>query len=390
MEEGIPARRVRQRTAAASALALALIGAIAVLAAGGGQAAHARGSVVLNKIGDFKAPVYVDDAPGAPNLLFVVEQRGTIAVMRAGIKKPRPFLDIRDRVRHSGEQGLLSMAFDPNYENNRRFYVYFTTNGGDNQIDEFKRSADRATRARPASRRKVLRIDHPTASNHNGGQLQFGPDGYLYAAPGDGGSTPNKAQSPSTLLGKLLRIDPHPGGGDPYASPDDNPFVGEAGRDEIYALGLRNPFRFSFDFDNDAVVIGDVGAGSREELDYLPLAAANGANFGWPVCEGTQCSDDPPPNYAPPIHDYSHGSGRCVITAGYVVRDEDWPGGGIQGFVTYGDFCDGQIHAIDPASPGENVPLGLEVDRLSSFGEGANGDLYAVSLNGPVYSLDGP
>lgn len=372
--------------ALAALWAVAALAAAALLAPTAGSQAEARGTATLQQIGDFNSPVYVDDAPGAPNLLFVVEQQGRIKVIKGENEKHKPFLDIRDEVNYGGEQGLLSVAFDPDYETNRRFYVYYTTNGGDNRIAELKRSADKATLADPSSLRKVLQISHPSATNHNGGQLQFGPDGYLYAAPGDGGANADKAQNVNSLLGKVLRIDPHPGGGEDYAVPPDNPYVGEAGKDEIYAIGLRNPFRFSFDPTNDAIVIGDVGESDLEEIDYELPADALGANFGWPICEGSACDGPAPPGYQAPLHDYGHTGGRCVVTGGYVIQDPDLAG--FAGRYLYADFCEGNLRTIDPdIGSASDGPLGLHADSVSSFGEGAGGQLYVASLDGPVYSI---
>jgi glucose/arabinose dehydrogenase len=249
---------------------------------------RAKGGVALKKIGSFDQPVYVAGAPGFPKLLFVVEQLGRISVLRGGHRLRKPFLDIRGKISYGGERGLLSVAFPPDYAQSRRFYVYYTDPDGNIRVDEFKRAS--ATRAAMGSQRKVIGIPHPVNANHNGGQLQF-LGNLLYFGTGDGGSggdPPNNAQNKDVLLGKLLRIDPRPSGGQPYSVPASNPFVGKPGRDEIYSYGLRNPFRFSFDTSakQPRLVIGDVGQDRYEEVDYTTVGKADGANFGWDAFEG--------------------------------------------------------------------------------------------------------
>jgi glucose/arabinose dehydrogenase len=269
------------RRAFAGLVAAIALGA-GMLASAPGEPASARGELKLKRVGGFDAPVYVADAPGARDLLFVVEQPGTVRVVRDGRTLARPFLNIRDQVRYGGEQGLLSIAFDPDYEHNRRFFVYYVTTGGDIRVDLMRRKKRSATRAEPSSRRKLIEIPHPTNENHNGGQLQFGPDGSLFLATGDGGGAGDpkgNAQDRNSLLGKLLRIDPRRNGG--YSTPSSNPFSGGAGEDEIYALGLRNPYRFSFDRKTGDLLIGDVGQNDWEEIDHVGFDAARGANFGW-------------------------------------------------------------------------------------------------------------
>jgi glucose/arabinose dehydrogenase len=292
------------------------VGAALGVAALGPQAAGAAvppigdgsGGFGLTQIGSFDEPVEVVDAPGKKNrkLLFVPEQAGRIVVLRNGVPQGRPFLDISSQVMNAGEQGFLSVAFHPRYERNRRFYVYFTNLAGDNQVVEFKRSKRSRLVANPGTARRLLYLPHPTFGNHNGGQLQFGASRLLFIGPGDGGAggdPPNNAQNPDSLLGKLLRIDPLPQRSRkkrkgkkkvraakrsrPYGIPRDNPFVGRPGLDEIYSLGLRNPYRFSFDSLTGAIVIGDVGQGCREEIDYRGPGGARGANFGWSRFEGS-------------------------------------------------------------------------------------------------------
>ncbi|TMK56289.1 MAG: PQQ-dependent sugar dehydrogenase [Actinobacteria bacterium] len=351
------------------------------------------GGVALKKVGTFDTPVYVTGAPGFPKLLFVVEQPGRVVVLKDG-RRAGTFLDIRDIVEDGGERGLLSVAFPPDYAASKRFYVYYTDAEGAIRVDEFQRRS--ATRADRDSRRSVITIPHPVNANHNGGQLQF-LGNLLYFGTGDGGSggdPPNNAQNKDVLLGKLLRIDPRAAGGKPYSVPADNPFVGKPGRDEIYSYGLRNPFRFSFDTTNGQprIAIGDVGQNRFEELDYLTVDRAGGANFGWDALEGfskytEENSGTPDPGgTVKPVFAYGHGSG-CTIIGGYVVRDPRLPG--LRGRYVYADLCEGKLRSLVPhlkRASGDRQ-LGLQVQSPSSFGEDQQHRLYVVSLEGPVYRL---
>jgi glucose/arabinose dehydrogenase len=383
----------------ATALVLLLLGIVA------GRAS----AVTLTQIGRFNEPTYISGAPGKKNrdLLFVVQKGGQVIVVRNGVPQPTPFLDISGMVQDNGEEGLLSIAFHPNYERNRLFYVYFTDPAGNNEVWEFKRKRKSRLRALGSSARLVLFIPHPdNATNHNGGQLQFGPRKLLYIAPGDGGSTPESAQDPNQLTGKVLRIDPtvqrggrkgkgrkrrrkHPVR--PYGIPKGNPFVGKPGLDEIYAMGLRNPFRFSFDSATGALLIGDVGESSVEEIDYRPAGAIAGANFGWPHFEGTTTHNAsvPAPGAVPPIFEYTHTGGRCGIIGGYVVHDPRLPG--LAGRYLYGDLCTGEVRSLVPSAAGASgdAPLGVpDVNGLDSFGQLRGGTTFVVSLDGPVYRID--
>jgi glucose/arabinose dehydrogenase len=365
-------------------------------AARDGAAASAKRGVALKKIGSFNAPVYVTGAPGFPKLLFVVEQPGRIMVLSGGRRRSHPFLDIRGLVSYGGEQGLLSVAFPPDYARSKRFYVYYTDNTGAIRVDEFRRRS--STRAAFGSRRPVIRIPHPVNTNHNGGQLQF-LGALLYFATGDGGSggdPPNNAQNREVLLGKLLRIDPRPSRGRPYSVPSSNPFVGRPGRDEIYSYGLRNPFRFSFDTTHrqPRIAIGDVGQSRFEELDYATVAGADGANFGWDAFEGfsryTEASGGTPDpgGTVRPIFAYSHSrGGSCSIIGGYVVRDRRLRG--LRGRYVYADLCEGRLRSLVPhlKRAGDDRKLGLRVASPSSFGEDQRGRLYVASLEGPVFRL---
>jgi glucose/arabinose dehydrogenase len=385
-------RRRSLRAAALAAAACALAIAIPATAAAKPKVGNGKGGVELRKLGNFDAPVYVDDAPGSSKLLFVVEQGGTIRVLRKNKVLDQPFLDIRERVHFGGEQGLLSVAFPPDYKQSGRFYVYYTTRGGEvNRIAEFRRSSE--TTANAATERVVMDISHPTFSNHNGGQLQFGPDGHLYIATGDGGGggDPFEAgQDPNTRLGKLLRIDPTPGNAGAYGVPTSNPFAGpEAGLDEIIATGLRNPWRFSFDSKTGRILIGDVGQNRWEEVDYETASSLSGANFGWDIFEGDHPFDGgaAPAGYQAPIHEYSHDGGGCAITGGYVVRDRKVKS--LYGRYLYGDLCTGELRSLVPKLDGarKDRSLGESVPTLSSFGEGAHGRIYTASHEGGVFRL---
>ncbi len=350
--------------------------------------------VALQRIGNFDEPVYVTGAPGNPPLLFVVEQPGRVIVLSGG-RKRGAFLDLRSQVGYGGEEGLLSLAFPPDYEQSRRFYVYYTDDAGNIRIDEFKRRS--ATRAATGSQRRVLEIPHPVNSNHNGGQLQF-LGNLLYFGTGDGGAggdPPNNAQDKDVLLGKLLRIDPRPTGGQPYSVPASNPFVGRPGRDEIYSYGLRNPFRFSFDTASGSrprIAIGDVGQNEFEEIDYTTVAAAAGANFGWDAFEGFAPYDDEssgtpdPGGTVKPIFAFPHSrGGSCSVTGGYVVRDKRLRS--LYKRFIYADFCEGELRSLVPhlkRASGDRK-LGLAVPSPSSFGEDTQGRLYVTSLEGPVF-----
>lgn len=345
----------------------------------------------LDEIGSFSSPVYITQPPGGGEL-FVVEQGGTIQrVGRGGGSST--FLDLRGRISSGGERGLLSMAFAPDYRRTGLFYVNFTDPDGHTRVVEF-RSRDGRT-AVGASRRDVLRIDQPF-SNHNGGLIEFGPDGLLYIATGDGGSAndPQRtSQDLSSLLGKLLRIDPRGGDGRAYRIPGSNPFTGTSGaRGEIYALGLRNPWRFSFDRRSGALSIGDVGQNSFEEVDLVGPDRGSGANFGWSAFEGDERfnGDQQAPDHTRPVLTYPTANGSCSVTGGYVVRDTELRS--LYGRYLYGDFCSGDLRSFT-ARPGRKASddrsLGLNVTNLSSFGEDRAGHIYAISLNGPVYRLRG-
>jgi glucose/arabinose dehydrogenase len=384
---------------------LAAAGAVTVLAGlalSGGDAGNRTDAqsprLALRAVGSFDQPVYVAHAPTRPRLLFVVERPGTVRVLRRGRRAPRPFLDIRDRVRTVGtEEGLLSVAFHPRYPRNRSFFVYYVNNNGDIQVDRFRSRRGRPAQANPRSRRMVITVPHPGHSNHNGGQLQFGPGALLFMATGDGGGGGDpggNAQNRRSLLGKLLRIRPRPKGG--HRSPRTNPFVDGAGRNQIYSLGLRNPWRFSFDRRTGDIWIADVGQSSWEEINHTTRSEARGANFGWNCREGPEPFGSPAPvcarrtGFAEPTHAYrTHVGGTCAVTGGYVVRGRGGPAA-LRGRYVYGDFCSGLIRSLNPNAADTSATdraTGLTVNSLSSFGEGRRGALYAISLNGPVHRI---
>jgi glucose/arabinose dehydrogenase len=367
------------------------------LAAAPAEAADA----VAVEIGTFANPTYIAHNPARPNVLFVVERAGRIQVLRNEVQRARPFLDIGDIVLGppdpgaGNEQGLLSMALAPDYEQSGLFYVAFTNNNWDVEIAEFKRSATSHFRADPASRREVLVIPHRDARNHNGGQLQFGPDGRLYISVGDGAGSPTGelSRNLNSLLGKILRIDPRRRGKQPYRIPRNNPFVGVEGRDEIFAYGLRNPWRFSFH--GNVIAISDVGQGQQEEVNILRLGAASGVNFGWPQYEGNLVFDNSRPGAHPPtfpIFTYSHAAGGCAIIGGYVVRDANLPA--LLGRYLYGDLCTGEIRSFVPRVGKQAVagdrPTGVTLPNLGTFGEGAGGAIYAAQISGKVWRFAPP
>ena len=274
------------------------------------------------------SPVYATHAGDGSNRLFIAERGGIVRVLQRGASTTTVFLDLAGKVNSSGsEQGLLGLAFHPSYASNGRLFVYYTRVGdGAIVIAEYQRSGD--PNVGDPLESVVLVIPHPGATNHNGGMLAFGPDGFLYAGIGDGGSgndPPNNAQNVNVLLGKILRLDvdrPDPALGNRYSAPPDNPFVNAPGRDEIYAIGLRNPWRFSFDRGTGELWVGDVGQGLREEVN---APVVKGGNYGWRVYEGTICTNnDPtlcnPANFTAPLFDYAHSAGRCSVTGGYVYR----------------------------------------------------------------------
>ncbi len=343
----------------------------------------ARSGVELELVATVDRPVAMATRPGDPRL-YVAQQDGTVVAIDTDGAKPLVVLDLRGRTEAAGEQGLLGLAFAPDGET---LFVNYTDRNGDTSIDAFTMRADAPVRR---SRRQVLAVAQPYA-NHNGGNLAFGPDGYLYVGLGDGGSAGDplgNGQSLGTLLGKMLRIDPQPAGNLPYAIPSDNPFVDEPdARPEIWAYGLRNPWRYSFDRATGDLWIGDVGQSDREEIDLQPASSSGGENYGWNIVEGTHpFQGDPSDALQPPIYDYGHDNGECAVTGGYVYRGSAIPS--LAGTYLFADVCVGELETLRVADGAvDHGDLGLHVDAPASFGEDLNGEVYVLSLDGPVYRL---
>jgi glucose/arabinose dehydrogenase len=344
--------------------------------------------VRLVPVADLDSPLAMAVRSG-DDRLFVAGQSGTVyALERGGSGNVPEVLDISSRITSGGEQGLLGLAFSPD---GRFLYVNFTDTEGDTRVEEYRMRSDGSINQ--GSRREVLFVDQPF-SNHNGGNLVFGPDGYLYIGLGDGGSGGDpmgNGQNLGTLLGKMLRIDPRPEGGRPYGIPPDNPFVGREGaRPEIWSFGLRNPWRYSFDRETEDLWIGDVGQNAREEVDFEPAGTAGGRNYGWNAFEGSAPfpGGAPAPEGAvPPLIDYPLESGACAVTGGYVYRGTAIPS--LRGAYLYADFCVGQVRALVQRNGRVVQRRDLEprVEALASFGEDQEGELYVLSLSGSVSRL---
>jgi len=360
----------------------------AALAAGAGAAATAPTresmSLRLETVAEgLDQPLDVAAPAGDPRL-FVVEQAGTIRVIRDGKLLPEPFLDLRSRVKSGGERGLLSVAFHPDYARNGFFFVNYTDMHGDTRVERYHVSAD-PDRADPASAKLVITIAQPHA-NHNGGLVMFGPDGMLYIGMGDGGSQGDphgNGQNPAALLGKILRLDVDHG--DPYAVPRDNPFLQRAGfRPEIWALGLRNPWRFCFD--QGQMVIADVGQNLWEEIDAAPLRPG-GWNFGWNLMEGAHAYHAGTPSVTPlrgPVWEYGHERG-CSIIGGFVYHGHRAPA--LEGLYVFSDYCDSRLRAVRITGDHASEPHEWDVHArgaVSSFGLGSDGELYITTFDGRV------
>jgi glucose/arabinose dehydrogenase len=364
----------------------------------------------------FDRPVAITHAGDESGRVFIVEQRGTIRVVQEGQLIPEPFLDIRPQVRCCGEEGLLGLAFPPGFENKGHFYVYYTRLDGNNQVSRFNVGLD-ADVADPNSEEEILFLYHPTYSNHNGGKLAFGLDGYLYIGTGDGGGAgdpQNNAQNLASMMGKILRIDveaahsiildlenplffPLLSGGagsaaGAYAIPSDNPFLNNPqALPEIWALGLRNPWRFSFDAETGDLYIADVGQQAMEEINFQPASSSGGENYGWNILEGNLCFSPsnactPPPNYSPPVSVYEHSQG-CSVTGGEVYRGTTYPL--LEGIYLYGDYCSGRIWGlVQDGSVWQSRELLDTSYRISTFGSDEMGDLYLADLSsGTIYRV---
>ncbi|MSQ78033.1 MAG: glucose dehydrogenase [Nitrospiraceae bacterium] len=326
-------------------------------------------------------PVYVTHAGDGSGRLFVVEQAGRIRIVTQGRLLATPFLDITDRVRHAGEQGLLGLAFHPAYKQNGRFVVnYVRRSDGSTVIAELQVSPDPD---RSQTTEKQLLVVSQPYPNHKGGMVEFGPDGFLYIALGDGGSggdPGNRGQNRNELLGKLLRIDVDHG--TPYAVPKDNPFASGGGRSEIFAYGLRNPWRFSFDRQTGELWVADVGQNEWEEIDIVQ----RGGNYGWRILEGSHCflprDGCARDGLIPPVAEYGHDKGRCSITGGYVYRGSRLPA--LRGVYLYGDFCSGEIFAFADGTQQTLLTTGV---RIASFGQDQAGELYVVGHGGTIHRI---
>jgi glucose/arabinose dehydrogenase len=350
--------------------------ALLALACGAGATGQRAEALRLVKVvGGLSSPVHVAAPSSEPGRLYVVEQAGRIRVVERG-RVVRTFLDIRRVVRSGGEQGLFSVAFHPSYAQNRRFYVDYTDVNGDTRVVEYRSDGRKAI---PSTRRQLLKVDQPF-SNHNGGQLAFGPDGLLYIGMGDGGSggdPQNRAQDMGSLLGKLLAVN--------VATRGELPLIS--------ALGLRNPWRFSFDRANGDLFIGDVGQSSWEEIDYLPRGRLNRLqNYGWSAYEGRarySSREVSRGELVMPVHVYANGGSNCSVTGGFVYRGSRVAAA--KGRYFFGDYCSGIVWSLK-VSAGKARDLRrhrFKVPALSSFGEDARGDLYLVSQQGTVYRLRG-
>lgn len=333
-------------------------------------------------------PVYVTVAHDESNRLFIVEQSGRIMVLQPGASTPTVFLDITSRVLSGGERGLLGLAFHPQFRANGRFFVDYTrAPDGATVIAEYRTSA--ADRNLASTSEAVLLVISQPFANHNGGMIEFGPDNFLYIGMGDGGSAndpDNRAQNINELLGKILRIDvDHANGSIPYSSPSDNPFFGSIpGRDEIYALGMRNPWRFSFDRATGKLYVGDVGQSAWEEIDIV----TRGGNYGWRIMEGDRCNSSigggvcNTSGLVPPVAQYDHSSGRCSITGGYVYRGSK--GTLPSGMYVFADYCSGEVFSFIGGQQGVLLDTSL---NISSLGQDEAGEIYVVALGGTVHRI---
>lgn len=347
-------------------------------------------SIQLTQIATgFFQPLGIDHA--GDNRLFITQQHGVISIIADGQILSEPFLSITDRANSGGyEQGLLGLAFHPDYANNGRFFVNYTRADDATVIAEFAVDPNNPDRALPSSERILLTIPQPYR-NHNGGQLKFGPDGFLYIGTGDGGSAndpPNNGQRTDTLLGKMLRLDVD--GGEPYGVPASNPFVNDdAVRNEIWATGLRNPWRFSFDRETGDLYIADVGQNEWEEINFQPYDSGGGENYGWRIFEASNChmDDCSTLGLTNPAFEYNHAGGHCSVTGGYMYRGEQYPD--LYGNYFLADYCSGQAwRMVQIEGEWHTAVVGNFGFLVSTFGEDAQGELYIADHNsGTIYQI---
>jgi glucose/arabinose dehydrogenase len=347
-------------------------------------------ALVWQKVVDgLEKPTDLTHAGDGSGLLFVLEQAGRVRVIRDGMLLDTPFLDIESKVGSNGnEQGLLGIAFAPDFVQTRRVFINYTDTDGETIVAGLIASADALT-ADPNSEWQVIRIEQPY-SNHNGGQIHFGPDDMLYIGMGDGGSAGdplNAGQDVKTLLGKMVRLDVSNSSADkPYEIPADNPDFGADALPEIWSVGLRNPWRFSFDRETGDMYIADVGQGEVEEIN-LQLAGRSGDNYGWKLREGFRnYAGDRRSDFVEPIHDYAHGVNGCSVTGGYVYRGAALPW--MQGMYVYGDYCSGKVWSLERDGDGWKNTERFSTDfAITSFGQDAAGELYLLDREGGVYRL---
>ncbi|WML84779.1 PQQ-dependent sugar dehydrogenase [Streptomyces sp. VNUA74] len=363
---------------------LGLVGSLALATAYADEPTATEGGaqVALTEVAQAQNPTAGAAGPG--DTVWIAERAGTVRVLN-GTGLGEPVLDISDETTTDGERGLLGIAFDADFTH---FYISFTDLQGTSTIDEF---AVQDGTVQEDTRRTVLTQEQPE-SNHNGGDIKFGPDGYLYIALGDGGGggdPEGNGQKLDTLLGKMLRIDPR--GGEPYAVPQDNPFVGDPNaKDEIWSYGLRNPWRFSFDSGTGDLLIGDVGQSEWEEIDWAPADSKGAENYGWSQMEGTHPfrGGTEPANHVPPVHEYDRTGLGCSVTGGYVYRGQAVAD--LVGQYVYSDYCDGTLRSLEIENGRVTAEhdLGVSGGEVVSFAQDGDGELYALAIGGTVWRVD--
>ncbi|MEV8335962.1 PQQ-dependent sugar dehydrogenase [Streptomyces niveus] len=374
--------KVRTRSSAILGT-ICLVGSLALGPASADEpAAPKQAAVALTEVATAQNPVA--GAAGPDDTVWIAERAGTVRVL-TGQGLGEPVLDISAETTTDGERGLLGVAFDNDFAH---FYISYTNLEGTSTIDEF---AVQDGALQPDTRRTVLTQTQPY-ENHNGGDIKFGPDGYLYIALGDGGAggdPQGNGQKLDTLLGKILRIDP--AGAEPYAIPSDNPFVGDPNaKDEIWSYGLRNPWRFSFDSGTGDLLIGDVGQSDWEEIDWSPASSEGGENYGWASMEGTHPfrGGTEPANHVPPVFEYDRNGLGCSVTGGYVYRGDAIPD--LQGQYIYSDYCDGTLRTlkIENGTVTGQGDLAVNGGEVISFVQGGDGELYVLGLGGSISRID--